>query len=106
MFTHSKDEQVLGRQLRQKSLILKADLVNQTSEAPAIISMSGLLAARSIVIDVKEAVSSCEKVQVIDRASGQPAAIDAAPVVSGNTISISIDATGLSDVCIIADYRN
>lgn len=106
MFTYSKDPQVLDRQLEQKTLLLKADLVAQTSEAAPIISMSGLIAARTIVIDVKEPVSSCQKVQVVNRATGSNAGLAGAPVVSGNTISVTLDATGLSDVCICVDYRN
>jgi hypothetical protein len=106
MFTQSKDEQVLSRQLRQKNLQLKANLVAQTSEAPAIISLSGALATRTITIDVKEPVESCQQVQIVDRATGQSVAISAAPVISGNTIAVTLDATGLSDVCISADYRN
>lgn len=106
MFTHSKDSQVLDRQLEQKTLLLKADLVAQTSEAAAIVSMSGAIGARVIVIDVKEPVSSCQKAQVVNRSNGSNCGLASAPVVSGNTISITLDATGLSDVCICVDYRN
>lgn len=106
MFTHSKDEQVLSRQLRQKNLQLNANLVAQTSEAPAIISMSGALATRTIVIDVKEAVTSVSQVQVKNVATGLPVAIAGAPIIAGNTISVTIDATGLTNVCIEANYKN
>ena len=106
MFTHSKDPQVFDRQLEQKSLLLKADLVAQTSEAASIVSMSGLIAARTISIDVKEVVKSVEKVQVVNRATGSNAGISAAPSVSGSVISVTLDATGLSNVCIVVDYRN
>jgi len=115
MFTHSKDSQVLDRQLEQKTLLLKADLVAQTSEAASIVSMSGLIGARTIVIDVKEPISSCQKVQIINRASGQPEPLSAAPVITNtvvdgkvisSAISVTLDATGLSDVCICVDYRN
>ena len=106
MFTHSKDPQVLDRQLEQKSLLLKADLVAQTSEAASIVSMSGLIAARTISIDVKEAVRSVEKVQIVNRSNGSNAGISAAPSASGTVISVTLDATGLSDVCIVIDYRN
>jgi hypothetical protein len=106
MFTHSKDPQVFDRQLEQKSLLLKADLVAQTSEASSIVSISGLIAARTISIDVKEEVKSVQKVQVVNRANGSNAGISAAPSVSGSVISVTLDATGLSDVCIVVDYRN
>ena len=106
MFTYSKDSQVLDRQLEQKTLLLKADLVAQTSEAAALVSMSGLIAARTISIDVKEAVTSCQKVQIVNRATGSNAGLAGAPSVVGSVISVTLDATGLSDVCICVDYRN
>jgi len=106
MFTHSKDSQVLDRQLEQKSLSLQADLVAQRSEAVAIVSISGALASTVVSIDVKEPVKSCQKVQIINRATGASAALSAPPSVSGNSISVTLDATGLSDVCIEVDYRN
>jgi len=106
MFTQSKDPQVLDKQLEQKSLLLKANLVAQTSEAAAIVSMSGALSTRTVSVDVKEAVKSCERFQIINRATGNSVSISAAPSVSGNSISVTLDATGLSDVCILVDYRN
>lgn len=106
MSSISKDSKVQDLQIEQKSLQLKANLVAQTSESASIVSMSGALATRTVSIDVKEPVASCQKVQIINRASGQSVAISAAPSVSGNSISVTLDATGLSDVCICVDYRN
>lgn len=104
----SKDSKVEDLRIDQKELQLQADLVGQTSEAPSIVSMSGVLASRVISIDVKEPVKSCQKVQIIDRSTGKvaSASLSAAPVISGNSISVTIDATGLSNVCICVSYRN
>lgn len=102
----SKDSKVEDLRIDQKELQLQADLVGQTSEAPSIVSMSGVLASRVISIDVKEPVKSCQKVQIVNRANGQSVAISAAPIISGSSISVTLDATGLSNVCICVDYRN
>lgn len=106
MSSISKDSKVQDLQIEQKSLQLKADLVAQTSEAASIVSMSGAIGSRTVSIDVKQPVSSCQKVQIINRASGQPEPLSAAPSVSGNSISVTLDATGLSDVCICVEYRD
>ncbi len=106
MSSISKDSKVQDLQIEQKSLQLKADLVAQTSESASIVSMSGALATRTISIDVKEPVASCQKVQIINRSTGQSEPLSAAPSVSGNSISVTLDASGLSDVCICVEYRN
>jgi hypothetical protein len=76
-----------------------------TSEASSLVSFSGVLATRTVSIDIKEPVKSCQKVQIIDRSSGQSVAISAAPVVSGDSISVTLDATDLDDVCIEVSFR-
>ncbi len=102
----SKDSKVEDLRLDQKELLIQADLVAQTSEAPSLVSFSGVLATRTISVDIKEPVKSCQKVQIINRATGSNAAISAAPVISGNSISVTLNATGLSDVCICVDFKN
>ena len=106
MSSISKDSKVQDLQIEQKQLCLRADLVAQTSESASIVSMSGVLATRTVSVDVKEPVKSVQKVQIVNRATGSNAGISAAPSVSGNVISVTLDATGLSDVCIVVDYRN
>lgn len=116
MFTQSKDPQVLDRQLEQKTLLLKANLTASdvvgglkaaSSEAAAIVSINNsTLTATVIQIDVKEAISTCEKVQVVNRATGAIISLAAAPSISGSVISVTVNGTGASDVCIVADYRN
>jgi hypothetical protein len=104
--TISKDSQVEAKQLEQKSLALTANLVAATSEAPALLSIdNSTIAATVLTIDLKQAVSKCHKVQVTNRASGQAEALAAAPSVSGSEISVTLDATGLSDVCVEVIYK-
>jgi hypothetical protein len=102
----SKDSKIEDLRIDQKELLIQADLVAQTSEAPSLVSFSGVLATRTISVDIKEPVKSCQKVQIINRATGSNAAISAAPVISGNSISVTLNATGLSDVCICVDFKN
>lgn len=102
----SKDSKVEDLRIDQKELLIQADLVAQTSEAPSLVSISGALATRTITVDVKEPIKSCQKVQIINRATGSNAAISAAPVISGNSISVTLNATGLSDVCICVNFKN
>ena len=102
----SKDSKVEDLRIDQKELLIQADLVAQTSEAPSLVSISGALATRTITVDVKEPIKSCQKVQIINRANGSNAAISAAPVISGNSVSVTLNATGLSDVCICVDFKN
>jgi hypothetical protein len=106
MSSISKDSKVQDLQIEQKSLQLKADLVAQTSESASLVSISGAVGTTTVSIDVKEPVTSCEKVQIINRSSGQSEPLSAAPSVSGNSISVTLDASGLDDVCICVDYRN
>jgi hypothetical protein len=104
--TISKDSQVEAKQLEQKSLSLTANLVAASSEAPALLSIdNSTIAATVVEIDVKQAVSKCHKLQVVNRATGQQEALSAAPSVSGSVISATLDATGLSDVCIEIVYK-
>jgi len=102
----SKDPKVQDLQLEQSQLLLVADLVAATSEAPSLVSINnGTLASTVIVVDVKEPIASVQKVQIVNRATGQHVAIAAAPVVSGNTVSVTCNGTGLSSVCIELNYR-
>ncbi len=102
----SKDPKIQDLQLEQSELLLSANLVAATSEAPSIVSINNAtLASTVITIDIKEPVASVQKVQVVNRATGQHVAIAAAPVISGNTISVTCNGTGLSSVCIEVSYR-
>jgi hypothetical protein len=106
MSTVSKDSQVEAKQLEQKSLALEANLVAASSEAPALLSITGVLADRILAIDTKEPVKSVQCVRVTNKATGAIVALEAAPSISANTISVQVDGTGLSSVCIEVLYRN
>jgi len=127
MSTLSKDSKIEELRIDQDELLIKANLVAQTSEAPSLVSFSGALSTRTVSIDLKEPIKSCEKVQIVNRATGSNEAISAAPVIThtlenGSTkvstlyvpadgkivssaVSVSRDATGLTDVCIVVSFR-
>lgn len=103
----SKDSKIEDLRIDQKELLIQANLVAASSEAPSLVSINNsTLTATVISVDIKEPVKSCQKVQIINRATGSNAAISAAPVISGNSISVTLNATGLSDVCICVDFKN
>jgi len=111
----SKDPKIQDLRLEQRSLAISANLTAvdvvgglkaASSEAASVVAISGALATRSIAIDVKEAVRSVQKVQVINKATGEIEPLLSAPVISSNTITVTCDGTGLSDACIEVLYRN
>jgi len=104
--SYAKDPKVQDLQLEQKELLLSANLVAASSEAPSLLSIdNSTITATVIEIDVKESVSSVQKVQIVNKATGQHVAIAAAPSISGSVISVTCNATGLSNVCIEASFR-
>jgi len=103
--TQSKDPKVQDLQLEQKDLLLVANLVAPSAEDASIVSISGALATRTILVDVKEPVKSVQKVRVINRATGASIALAAVPSISGNTISVTVDGTGASSVCIEVSFK-
>lgn len=105
MAFQAKDSQVLSRQLEAQSLIAACDLVNETSDAPALISIdSSTIAATEVVIDVKESVEKCFKAQVIDRQTGEASALTSVDI-DGSEITLVLDATGLDDVAVEVCYK-
>ena len=104
--SYAKDSKVLDLLLEQTELLLSANLVAPSSEAPSIVSINNSTIASTVIsIDVKEPVSSVQKVQIVNRATGQHVAIAAAPSVSGSTISVTCNGTGLTSVCIEVSFR-
>jgi len=102
----AKDPKVQDLQLEQNQLLLSANLVAGTSESASLVSIdNATIASTVIVVNVKEPIVSVQKVQVVNRATGQHVAIAAAPVVSGNTVSVTCNGTGLTSVCIEVSYR-
>ena len=102
----SKDPKVQDLQLEQSDLLLSANLVAGTSEAPSLVSINNSTIASTVIsIDVKEPIASVQKVQIVNRATGQHVAIAAAPVISGSSVSVTCNGTGLTSVCIEVSYR-
>jgi hypothetical protein len=102
----SKDPKVQDLQLEQNQLLLSANLVAATSESASLVSIdNSTIASTVIVVNVKEPIASVQKVQIVNRATGQHVAIAAAPVISGNTVSVTCNGTGLTSVCIEVSYR-
>jgi len=102
----AKDPKVQDLQLEQNQLLLSANLVAGTSESASLVSINNaVIASTVIVVDVKEPIVSVQKVQIVNKATGQHVAIAAAPVVSGNTVSVTCNGTGLTSVCLEVSYR-
>jgi len=102
----SKDPKIQDLQIEQKDLLLLANLVAPSAEDAGIVSISGLLAARVIAIDVKDTVKSVQKVRVINRATGASIALAGLPSVTGSVISVTVDGTGASSVCLEISYKS
>jgi hypothetical protein len=102
----NKDEKIQDLQIKQKEVLLVANLVTAVAEDASVLSIGPTLAARLLTIDLKEAVRSVQKVRVINRATGASIAITAVPAISGNTIAVTVDGTGASSVCIEVSYKN
>lgn len=101
----AKDSQVLARQLESQHFIAVCDLVNETSDAPALIAIdSSTIGATEVVVDIKEDVEKVFKAQVIDRQTGVVSALTSVAV-SGSEITIVLDATGLTDVALELCYK-
>jgi len=124
----SKDPKVQDLRLEQKQLQLSANLVAASSEAPSLVSIDNSTIASTVIeVDVKEAVSSVQKVQIVNKATGEPVAIAAAPVVThtlengstklsssyvaadgkivSSSISVTCNGSGLSNACIEVSFR-
>lgn len=102
----SKDSKIQDLQLEQRELLLIADLVTPSAQDSSIVSISGALSARVISIDIKEPVKSVQKVRVINRATGASIALAGAPSISGNSISVTVDGTGASSVCLEVSFKS
>jgi hypothetical protein len=98
----SKSSQVQARQLEAQSVIATANLVSAACDAPDIISIdNSTIATTVITLSLSEAVKKCFVAKVTNRATGAVVALLAAPSLAvAQKISVSVDATGLTDVAI------
>lgn len=102
----AKSSPVLSRQLEAQEIVAECNLVTSLSDAPSIISISGALASRTITLDVNEEISKCFFAEVRNRATGAVVALSAAPDLStAKKISVTVDGTGLSSVCVKFCYK-
>lgn len=103
----AKSSPVLSRQLEAQQVVAECNLATSLSDSPSIIEISGVLAARKITLSVGEPISKCFSAQVIDRTTGEPVTLAAAPDTSvAQKISVTVDATaGLPSVCVIFCYK-
>ena len=100
----SKDSKIHDLQMEQRDLLVVANLVAPSSQDANVISFSGLLAARVITVDVKEPIKSVQKIRVINRATGAHV-VHSSLTISGNTVSVTVDATGITSACIELSYK-
>jgi hypothetical protein len=109
----SKNPKVFEKQIKRKELYINANLVAQTSDSQSLLTISGALATRSLAIDLGELVSQVHTMRIINRATGANVAINGtAPVIAAGSdpaiqskVSVILDATGSTDVCIELIYR-
>lgn len=102
----AKSSPVLSRQLEAQEIVAECNLVTSLSDAPSIVSISGVLTARVITLDVGEEISKCFFAEVRNRATGAIVATAAAPDIStSKKISVTVDGTGLSSVCVKFCYK-
>jgi len=103
----AKGQHVLARQLECQEVNVVCNLVAATSDAPSIASIdNSTIAATVITLDIAEGIEKAHSVQVINRATGASVALAAAPSLAvAQKISVTVDGTGLSSVCICAKYK-
>ena len=106
MAFQSKDSLVAGRQLEAQEVVFNAGLVAGTSDLPGAVSIdNSTLTATVITLDLGEPVAKCFLAEVRNRATGAIVTIAAAPAVSGETISVTCNGTGLTDVAVVIKYK-
>jgi hypothetical protein len=109
----AKSSPVLSRQLEAQEIVAECNLTASdaglkaaSSDSPSIVSISGALATRTITLDVGEEISKCFFAEVRNRATGAVVALSAAPDIStSKKISVTVDGTGLSSVCVKFCYK-
>lgn len=104
----SKNSEILARQLEAQEIVVVADLATDagSSDLPTNVTIdNSTITATVVTLTVNEAVKKCFKATVRDRATGANTVIAAEPDLSvANKISITLDATGLTDVAITFVY--
>jgi hypothetical protein len=102
----SKSAVVLARQLEAQKVCAIIDISTASAVVSdcAAVTASGAIITKAVVLDCGEPVAKCLSVRAIDRASGAVVAANSAPVVSGNTITVSLIGTAHSDCAVEFTY--
>lgn len=106
MSFQSQDSLILGRQLEAQEVVITADLTTAISDLPGKVTINNsTIAATVVTVDLGEDVAKCFSAEVRNRATGAVVAIAAAPAVSGQTIAVTCNGTGLTSVAVILKYK-
>lgn len=110
----AKTAAVLSRQLACQEVVAVCNLTAAASDGiaatssdlPAVVSVGGILAVRTITFDIGEAISKCFSVSVINRATGAIVALAGVPDVSvANKITVTVDGTAITSACVTVKYK-
>lgn len=94
----AKDAAVEARALEAQTVHAIIDISTAAavaSDCPAV-TASGAIITKAVVLDCGEPVAKCLAVRATNRATGAMVVANSAPVVSGNTVSVSLVGTGVS----------
>ena len=94
----AKDAAVEARALEAQTIHAVLDISTASavlSDCPAV-SASGAIITKAVVLDCGEPVKACLAVKAVNRATGAVVVANSAPVVSGNTITVSLVGTAVS----------
>jgi hypothetical protein len=103
----AKSAAVLGKQLSVQEVVVTCDATTATSDAPSIVSIANATIADTVItLDIGEPVEKCLSVQVLVRSTGAIVPLEGAPSLAvANKISVQINGTGQTDLCVIAKYK-
>jgi len=106
MSYNSKDAVVAVRQLEVQVVhaLLDISTASAVVSDTACVSASGAIITKAVVLDCKEPVSKCIHVKAINRVTGAAVVANSAPVVSGNTITVSLIGTAIADCSVEIAY--
>ncbi len=110
----AKQSTVLSRQLEAQEVqaicnltaAASGGIAATSSDLPAVVTIGGVLAVRTITFDIGEAIDRCFSVSVNDRATGAIVPLAAAPDVSvANQITVTVDGTAQTSVIVKVTYK-
>jgi hypothetical protein len=103
----AKSSPVLGKQLSVQEIVVECNAVAATSDAPSIVSIANATIADTVItLDIGEPIAKCHSVQVLIRSTGAIVPLEGAPSLAvANKISVQIDGSGQTDLCVIAKYK-